>query len=97
MVDYIFSDDKLLCVFEERLDTSGCLEFEKELLDKAGNANTAVVFDMRAVNYIASSFLKICFRISKEKGDGNLSLINVSPEIKKILKIAGADKHIKID
>ncbi len=97
MINYVPDGGKLLCVFEERLDTVNCMNFEKELLGKVQEMKSPVVFDLTKVEYIASSFLRICFQVVKEAGAGNLSLVNVSPEIKKVFKIAGVDKLMKID
>ncbi len=97
MVDYISDGKMIRCVFNERLDTVNCMNFEQELLEKVQEAENSIVFDLGKVDYIASSFLRICFRVSKTNGEGKLSLVNVSPEVKKVLKIAGVDKHIKVD
>ncbi|MFA5159763.1 MAG: STAS domain-containing protein [Candidatus Omnitrophota bacterium] len=97
MADYVSEGGSLRCVFGERLDTVNCMSLEKELLEKIKEMKSPVVFDMEKVQYIASSFLRICFQVTKEVGAGNLSLIKVNPEIKKVLKIAGVDKYIKID
>ena len=83
-----------MCIFGERLDTVNCANFEKELLGKTREMKSPVVFDLAKVEYIASSFLRICFQVNKEAGAGNLSLVNVSPEIKKVFKIAGMDKFL---
>ena len=97
MVTYVPDGGKLLCIFEERLDTVNCMNFEKELLGKVQEMKSPVVFDLTRVEYIASSFLRICFQVVKTAGAGNLSLINVSPEIKRVFKISGVDKNIKVD
>ena len=97
MVDYSLNDGQLLCVFGERLDTAACLSLEKGLLDKVKEVKSQVVFDLGKVNYIASSFLRLCFQTAKECGEVNLSLINVNPEIKRVLKVAGVDKRVKVD
>jgi len=97
MINYVPDGGKLLCVFEERLDTVNCMNFEKELLGKVQEMKSPVVFDLTKVEYIASSFLRICFQVVKEAGAGNLSLINVSPAIKRVFKIAGVEKLMKID
>ena len=97
MVNYILDQGKLRCVFEGRLDTVNCMEFGKELLEKVNEVKSPVVFDLKDVQYVASSFLRICFQVYKGIGDGNLCLINVGPEVKKVLKRAGVDKLIKVD
>ena len=96
MVSYIAGPEKLICCFEERMDTNQCLAAEKEIFEKIRSAGTPIVFDLERVVYIASSFLRICIRACKEAGTERFSLIHVCPEVKKVFKIAGFDKQINI-
>jgi anti-anti-sigma factor len=91
-----FQEDKLICAFSGRLDTERCLTLEKELDEDAGKSTGPVVFDLAEVDYIASSFLRICIKYAKKLGKENFSLINTSPALKKVFKIAGFDELIRI-
>ncbi|MDP8298543.1 MAG: STAS domain-containing protein [Candidatus Tantalella remota] len=101
MVKYILESDitdesNLVCTFEERLDTANCQKIEDELFSKVEESKAPVVFNMRGIDYVASSFLRMCLRVAKEVGPGNLSVINVHPNVKKVFKIAGFDKQLSI-
>ncbi len=97
MVEFIKSDDKLTCLFGERLDTASCTEFQDKLYEAiAESKDAAVIFDMQRVDYVASMFLGICIKAYKKKGADKFSLINVKPNVKKVFKITGLDKLLKI-
>lgn len=95
MVTYNFQGEKLTCSFNVPLNTQNCMEFEKTLDEKLSGAKS-VVFDLLKVDYVASSFLRICQKVFKHVGANNFSLINVNPEVKKVFKITGFDKCMNI-
>jgi anti-anti-sigma factor len=97
MIEYSQDSEKLTCHFEGRLDTTKCLEIEKELLDKICGNSAGVVFNLERVAYVASSFLRLCLKAAKEKGAQQFRLTGVSPEIKKVFKIAGFDSVMEIN
>lgn len=96
MVSYNVQEDKLVCSFPERLDTEKCLDLENELHQKVKELKMPVIFDLNGVTYISSMFLRICIQTLKGVGPENFSLINLNPNVKKVLKIAGLDKVITI-
>jgi anti-anti-sigma factor len=89
-------ESKLVCTFTERLDTVNCAKIDKELFDKVRETKTPVIFNLEEIDYISSMFLAICLRLAKEVGLSNFSIINVRPNVKKVFKIAGFDKQIRI-
>ena len=97
MIEYIHENDKLTCRFEGRWDTAKCQELEREISDKISGVNTAVVFDLEKVRYVASAFLRICLKTAKAAGERRFSVAGVSPEVKKVFKIAGFDKLMAIE
>ncbi|MDD5671962.1 MAG: STAS domain-containing protein [Candidatus Omnitrophica bacterium] len=96
MVECSVKDDRLLFKFGERLDTVNCLAFEKEVLEKIRGFSGCVIFDLEKVDYVASAFLRLSLMVYKEIGAGRFLLVHVSPEVKKVFKIAGFDKEIPI-
>jgi anti-anti-sigma factor len=97
MVRFSGEEGKLVCSFEERLDTDNCMKFENELLEKVlQSKGKPVVFNLAKVDYVSSLFLGICMRILKDAGKENFTLVNVHPNIKKVFKISGLDKYIAI-
>jgi len=96
MVNYNLTAGKLVCTFSGKLDSVECLIWKEELILKISQAENAVIFDMKGVDYIASGFLRICIHVPKSIGRENFSLINVSPHVKKVFKLSGFDKHLNI-
>jgi anti-anti-sigma factor len=101
---YNSAENLLLCKFSGRLDTIACAslneEVENNLLKlKKGNPgfiDAKIVFDLSEVNYIASSFIRICVNTAKQSLPGNFSIVNCEPFIKKTFKIAGLDEILGI-
>jgi len=105
MVNFKFEEQShtLSCIFNGRLDTESSFTIsdpvEKTIQDNADNLPgkvLKVVFDIGGVDYIASSFIRICIRSAKKVGKGNFSIINSSPVIKKTFKIAGLDGELNV-
>ena len=78
------------------MDTEACQECEGPLFEKMEKVKNAT-FDLKDVDYISSLFLSICLRASKALGLGNLSIINLHPNVKKVFKIAGIDNRFIVD
>jgi anti-anti-sigma factor len=98
MVQFKIENDNLVFSFPERLDTIKCQEIEKEVMQKIDEeSKLKVVFDLKDVKYIASSFLRIIVQVVKKVTSPNFNIANVPPEIKKVLKMAGFDKSITIE
>ena len=53
-------------------------------------------FDLAEVDYIASSFIRICVSHAKMAGPGNFSIMNCQPFVKKTFKITGLDDLLNI-
>lgn len=92
MATYLAESGKLVCSFSERMDTKATLSIEKELFEKIKENEGSVVFDLKDVDYIASSFLRICLRAGKMMGKDRFVIIQVAPPVKKVFKIAGFDE-----
>ncbi len=94
-IEYGANDGKLICLFTGEVDTVATSEVNKELMEKIRSAQAPVVFDFANVTYIASAFLRVNLMIAKELKD-DFSIVNVSPPIKKVFKIAGFDNFISM-
>ena len=55
-----------------------------------------VNFDIKDVEYIASSFIRICVSTAKQLANKNFSIVNTIPMIKKVFKIAGLEKLLNV-
>jgi anti-anti-sigma factor len=94
-VSYERNDEKLVFVFDGRMDTIKCMNAEKEVIDNIQETDV-IVFDLKNVDYIASSFLRLCGRASNTVKPGSFSIINVTPPVKKVFKIAGLADRLNI-
>jgi anti-anti-sigma factor len=89
-------DGNLLCSFKGSLNSDTCLKIAEELSTKVSEAKGKVIFDLKEVDYIASAFLRICQKSYKDVGAEKLSIINVTPAVKKVFKITGFEKFMDI-
>ena len=89
------NNGKIVCKFLGRMDTTRCVEAEKIVMDFIDAAET-IVFDLDGVEYIASSFLRLCGKASHKVVDGNFSIVNVTPSVKKVFKIAGLAERLNL-
>lgn len=89
-------DGKIVCKFLGRMDTTRCIDAEKVVMDSIEGAEK-VVFDLDGVEYIASSFLRLCGKASHKVTQGNFSILNVTPSVKKVFKIAGLAERLNLN
>lgn len=95
MVEYEESGTLLRCVFSGKLDTLACQSFETGLANRVRRAPGAVEFDLAAVFYVSSSFLRLCIQTAKERSGSGFAVVNPSPDVQKVLVIAGLDKLVR--
>lgn len=91
--------NKLKCIFSGRLDTLNSMEAESTILTNLSENNNikAIVFDLNDVDYIASYFLRLCsVAVDKVDNRENFSIINASPNVYKVFKMAGLCEHLNI-
>ncbi len=89
-------DDTLVITLRGRMDTIACEAAEADILNQVRNARGPVAFDMKAVDYISSMFLRICAKVVQLVGADKFALTHVQPEVKKVCKIAGLDRLFRI-
>ncbi len=89
-------DETLVIALQGRMDTIACMAAEADVLNKVRSARGPVVFDMKAVDYVSSTFLRICVTAAQVAGTDKFALTHVHPEIKKVFKIANLDLLIRI-
>ena len=97
MIAYSKCDGKLICSFSGRLDTAFCLETEEEILTHCEEALCPIVFDLDAVEYISSTFLRICLRVAKAAGMDSFSIVRVPAPLFRVFKVAGFDKLLTME
>ena len=101
MLEFKFEEKKnaLQCIFNGHISGAVCPKITDELeaglnkirKDSEDIVSLKVVFDLKDVSYIASSFIRICMGMAKEFDTGRFSVVNCNPFIKKTFKIAGLD------
>lgn len=96
MLEIKTENETLVCVFKGRFDTVNTAKIEEELAAKVLSSNIPVVFDLQNTEYVCSSFLRLCTKAAQALGAEKFSIINVSPDILRVLKIAGFDKIISV-
>ncbi|MDD2709407.1 MAG: STAS domain-containing protein [Verrucomicrobiae bacterium] len=90
-------DEKLFCVFSGPQNTPACKELEADLLARLKATQLPVVFDLQTVEFVSSMFLRLCLMAVQKVGAEKFSVTNTQPPVKKVFKIAGFDKQIKIE
>ena len=96
MVEYRIENGTLTCLFSGSLNSEVCSGIGDDLGSQVAEAGGPVVFDLQRVDYIASSFLRICQKTFTTVGQKKFSLVNVSPSVKKVFKITGFDKFMNV-
>jgi anti-anti-sigma factor len=102
MVSFNYDDvDKVFTAsFKGRLDTLAVQKLSEtiqiNLPVKEGIPRDRIVFDMLEVDYISSSFIRICVSVAKQAGPGQFSITHCQPFIKKTFKISGLDDILSV-
>ncbi len=87
----------LYCTLVGRLGSSQCPQIENELDKHFSDVLQSAVFDLGKVDFVSSTFLRICIRTARRLNGGRLSIINASAFTKDVLKTAGFDRVPEID
>jgi len=93
-VDINSEEKQVICRFSKRLDTIVAYDMEPHI-DQATELGKKLIFDFYGVDYISSTFLRICIKKYKELGNEQFWIRHAKPEIKKVFKIAGLEKMIR--
>jgi len=97
VVDYDDGVDALICRFSGRIDTNAALSIEDALLDKVQRAGKPVVFDFDGLEYVASSFLRLCVKVVRMMGSERLKVVGSSEEIRRIFEMTGFSKLMDME
>jgi len=106
MIDFNSNEKEnaLTCYLKGQMSADNVIELSKlvegkinELKSTSDNPdNLKVTFDLKNVDFVASSFIRICVATAKKSQDGNFKITNTSPMIKKTFKIAGLDEILNV-
>jgi anti-anti-sigma factor len=87
--------EKFICKFDERMDTTKCMEAEKIITGELENI-TEIIFDLTGVEYIASSFLRLCGIVARKVDQDKFCITNVTPTVRRVFAISGLDKTLNL-
>lgn len=87
--------------FAGRLDTQAVQNISEIIkanlpVNDEGIIKDRVAFDLRDVEYISSSFIRICVDTAKQVPHGRFTIIHCQPFIKKTFKISGLDEILNV-
>lgn len=87
MERYSIRGDVLICRFPERIDTIESQTIESELNSRV-DTSSIIRFDLSEVDYICSSFLRICLWYYQHFGKDRFQIVNVKLPVQKVLEMA---------
>jgi anti-anti-sigma factor len=103
MVEFHFEEatHTLLCRFDGRMDTAmsatAAEKFNTEFSGLKAKAEfLKIIFDIKGVDYVASSFLRLSLIAAKGVARGHFSIINADPQVLKVYKIAGLSSLLNV-
>jgi anti-anti-sigma factor len=83
--------EQLLIQFHGSMDTARCEKVGQDIRAQLANPTQPVVFDLADVHFISSSFLRLCVYAARQAGEHGFQVVDVSPTIQRVFKIAGLD------
>ncbi|MEI6574710.1 MAG: STAS domain-containing protein [Bacteroidota bacterium] len=99
-ITYNQNEKEISLAFSGRMDTMAVANLNETIAAETvmleRKPEDKIVFDLQNVDYIASSFIRICLVYAKQAGEGNFSIANCQPFVKKIFKISGLDEALNI-
>ena len=82
-----------------RIDTINAGDFENEISPILAENGTKVIFDCNDLEYISSSGLRVVLKAQKiiSSRKGEMKLIGVKPQIKKVFDMTGFSRFLTIE
>jgi anti-anti-sigma factor len=98
--DYNSDEQVLTLTFAGRLDTLAAGRLTEMMASEPAMQTLKpadkIVFDLNDVDYVASSFIRICVAQAKQLERGRFRIANCQPFIKKTFKISGLDELLNV-
>jgi len=89
------TDTGLKCVFTCRMDAAASMELEPTLKAKFDEAEgKRIVFDLEQVDFVGSSFLRLCVMAAK-RSHGDFAVLNACSGVRGVFRVAGMDSLLK--
>jgi len=102
MVTFNVSPDEkeFTATFSGRLDTLAVQKLDEiikiNLPVKKGTSGMKIIFDLKDVDYISSSFIRVCVNVAKQAGAGQFSVVHCQPFIMKTFRLSGLDEILNV-
>lgn len=92
-------DGKTIIKTGSRIDTMNAAEFEKDIQPAIEEIGADVVLDCDDLSYMASSGLRVIQKTMRTvmQKKGHFKIVNVNPEIYKVLAMTGFTKFMKVE
>lgn len=99
MTQIIKDNGKTIIKTAQRIDTMNALQFEKEIESTLQEQGIDLVMDCAELTYMASSGLRIIQKTMRQvmMKKGQFKIINVKPEIYKVLQMTGFTKFMTVE
>jgi len=99
MTQIIKEDGKTIIKTAARIDTMNAAQFEQDIQPALADGGVEIVMDCSDLTYMASSGLRVIQKtmrtVMQHKGD--FKMVNVNPEIYKVLAMTGFTKFMKVE
>ena len=95
MFEFMKGTNHVLCSLSGRWDTAATAQHEAALLAGVRQAEKPLVFDLTRVEFVSSSFLRICVSAAKQRGTRGFCVVNPAPFVRNVFTIAGLDSFIR--
>lgn len=85
---YTEKQGDLTCKLEEKLDSLACQKLEWELDMRINEYHKNIVFDLENVEYISSTFIRICIKMVKLIGKERFYITHANPNVMNVFSMA---------
>ena len=87
-------NDTLTVALKGRIDSTNAAQAEKDVTAAVGGHTGAIVLDAAELEYISSAGLRVILRL--KKANGNLKIVNCSPDVYEIFDMTGFTEMMDI-
>ena len=99
MTEIIKEDGKTIIKTGARIDTMNAAQFEQDIQPALADGGVEIIMDCSDLTYMASSGLRIIQKTMRTvmQHKGEFKMVNVNPEIYKVLAMTGFTKFMKVE
>jgi anti-anti-sigma factor len=99
MTQIIKEDGKTIIKTGARIDTMNAAQFEQDIQPALADGGVEIIMDCSDLTYMASSGLRVIQKTVRTvmQHKGEFKMVNVNPEIYKVLAMTGFTKFMKVE